>query len=72
MSWSLQSAFTEPRFERGGLGQVSGMAAWVWRALFTLLVLCAGTGVPVYLLLWILVPETEPRHPAPAGRTAAG
>ena len=56
----------------GGLGQISGVAAWIWRALFALLVLCAGTGVLVYLLLWILVPEMEPRYPAQAGRTAAG
>lgn len=56
----------------GGLGQISGVAAWAWRALFALLVLCAGTGVLVYLLLWILVPEEEPRCPGPAGRTAAG
>ena len=56
----------------GGLGQISGVAAWAWRALFALLVLCAGTGVLVYLLLWVLVPEEEPRYPAEAGRTAAG
>lgn len=56
----------------GGLGQISGFAPWAWRALFTLLVLCAGTGVLLYLLLWILVPEEEPRYPAQAGRAAAG
>jgi phage shock protein C len=56
----------------GGLGQITGFAAWAWRALFALLVLCAGTGVLVYLLLWILVPEDEPRYPAQAGRTTAG
>jgi phage shock protein PspC (stress-responsive transcriptional regulator) len=56
----------------GGLGQITGFAAWAWRALFALLVLCAGTGVLVYLLLWVLVPEEEPRYPTQAGRTAAG
>lgn len=56
----------------GGLGQITGFAAWAWRALFALLVLCAGTGVLVYLLLWILVPEDEPRYTAQAGHTATG
>lgn len=56
----------------GGLGQISGFATWAWRALFALLVLCAGTGVLVYLLLWIFVPEEEPRYPSQPGRTAAG
>ena len=41
----------------GGIARVTGMAAWVWRLLFTLLVLCAGSGVLLYLLLWIFVPE---------------
>jgi len=41
----------------GGLSRVTGMDAWVWRLLFTLLVLCVGTGLFVYLLLWIFVPE---------------
>ena len=52
----------------GGLGQVTGTPAWVWRLLVTLLVLCAGTGVVVYLLMWIFVPL----EPAPliAGQTA--
>ena len=56
----------------GGLGQITGFAAWAWRALFALLVLCAGTGVLVYLLLWILVPEEDLHHPAQAGRAAMG
>lgn len=56
----------------GGLGQISGFAAWAWRALFALLVLCAGTGVLLYLLLWILVPEEEPHYAGQAGRAAAG
>ena len=56
----------------GGLGQITGFAAWAWRALFALLVLCAGTGVLVYLLLWILVPEEDLRYPAQGGNTATG
>lgn len=41
----------------GGLAQITGMASWFWRLAFTLLVLCAGTGVLLYLLLWIFLPE---------------
>lgn len=43
----------------GGLAQISGLAPWVWRLIFALLVLCAGTGALVYLLLWIFVPEED-------------
>ena len=41
----------------GGISRITGLAAWVWRLLFTLLTLFAGTGVLVYLLMWIFVPE---------------
>jgi phage shock protein C len=56
----------------GGIAQVTGLATWVWRLLFALLVLCGGAGLLVYLLMWILVPlEREQirggREAAPAG-----
>ena len=40
----------------GGLAASTGLAAWVWRMLFVLLMLCAGSGGLVYLLMWLLVP----------------
>jgi len=43
----------------GGIGKTTGVDAWIWRLLFVLLVLCAGTGVLVYLLLWIFVPQED-------------
>lgn len=46
----------------GGLSQFTGVSAWVWRLFFALLVLCAGTGMLAYLLLWIFVPEEEPQR----------
>jgi phage shock protein C len=52
----------------GGIGQITDVAAWVWRLLFVLLLLCGGTGVLLYLLLWILVPQEEmtlPRSASP-------
>ncbi len=39
-----------------GIGRVTGLDAWVWRLIFTLSVLLAGTGVLLYVLLWVFVP----------------
>jgi phage shock protein C len=39
-----------------GIGQVSGIDAWVWRLMFVLLFMFGGTGLVAYLLLWIFVP----------------
>jgi len=41
----------------GGIGRMTGMESWVWRLFFTVLFLCAGTGLLVYLLLAIFVPS---------------
>ena len=40
----------------GGIGQFSGIEPWIWRLMFALLFLFGGTGLVVYLLLWIFVP----------------
>lgn len=45
-----------------GLARFSGVDAWLWRLAFTLLVIMAGTGLLVYVLMWILVP-LEPEVP---------
>jgi len=56
----------------GGIARVTGVESWLWRLLFTLLALCVGTGVLVYLLMWILVPA-DPLMPArPPGHPQAG
>ncbi|MCK6425334.1 MAG: PspC domain-containing protein [Burkholderiaceae bacterium] len=47
----------------GGLARVTGAEAWVWRLLFALLFFFAGTGVLVYLLMWIFVPEEGAADP---------
>ena len=41
----------------GGIARSTGISAWLWRLLFTLLLLFAGSGVLLYALLWIFVPE---------------
>lgn len=40
----------------GGMARATGVEGWIWRLLFALLALCAGTGVLVYLLMWVLIP----------------
>lgn len=49
----------------GGIAQATGVAAWLWRLSFALLVLCGGTGVLMYALMWIFVP-LELQRGAPA------
>lgn len=56
----------------GGLAEYSGIDALLWRVGFVALALAGGTGVLVYLLLWLLMPAgsgtTEPaRVRRPAG-----
>ena len=41
----------------GGIAEITGVASWVWRLIFAALLMCAGTGVLFYILLWIFVPE---------------
>lgn len=40
----------------GGLADSFGLAAWAWRLGFLLLLLCAGSGLLVYALMWFFVP----------------
>jgi phage shock protein PspC (stress-responsive transcriptional regulator) len=53
----------------GGIARITGVQAWAWRLMFALLALFAGTGMLVYLLLWLLVP-IEPLPAGPAHRQA--
>ena len=48
----------------GGIARSTGVASWIWRLVFTVLALCGGTGVLLYLLMWVLVPREEapPAH----------
>jgi len=48
----------------GGLAELTGVAAWIWRLMFALSVLCAGTGVAIYILLWIFVPDAYAQRDA--------
>ncbi len=55
----------------GGIAKATDMAPWIWRLLLVSLVLCGGTGVLLYLLMWILVPlEAPPFRPEQGGLQA--
>ena len=43
----------------GGLAPATGLPAWLCRLIFALLVVCGGTGVMLYLLMWVLVPKDD-------------
>jgi len=49
----------------GGLSNFTGMDAWLWRLAFSLLLILGGTGLLVYVLLWILVPVETDTYRAP-------
>jgi phage shock protein PspC (stress-responsive transcriptional regulator) len=41
----------------GGIAAVTGVESWIWRLILVALALFGGTGVLLYLLLWIFVPD---------------
>jgi phage shock protein PspC (stress-responsive transcriptional regulator) len=53
----------------GGLAEYTGIDALLWRVGFIALTLAAGSGVLVYLLLWVLLP-TDAAGPGAERRTA--
>ncbi len=46
----------------GGLGEHTPVPSWIWRLLFVLFLICFGTGLLIYILLWIFVPRKAPNH----------
>ena len=41
----------------GGIAALSGVESWIWRLIFIALAFFGGTGVLIYILLWIFIPE---------------
>ena len=56
----------------GGIAQVTGVPSWVWRLIFTFGIVFAGSGLALYILLWILVPPEQLYLPAPNDSMHAG
>ncbi len=40
----------------GGLARSTGVESWAWRLILAVLFLFGGTGLLIYILLWIFVP----------------
>lgn len=58
----------------GGLGEHPPLPPWVWRLVFLPLICCYGTGVLLYVLPWICLPEPrqeEARTGTPSGTAAS-
>lgn len=55
----------------GGLAEYTGIDALLWRVGFVALTLAAGTGVIVYLLLWVLMPSGPPAAAGAPGTAVA-
>jgi len=47
----------------GGIGRFTASPAWIWRLLFTLFVICAGSGFLIYILMWIFIPADPQAAP---------
>jgi phage shock protein C len=43
----------------GGFGEHTPMPAWLWRALFLVLVFVWGIGLIAYIVLWICMPAAD-------------
>jgi phage shock protein C len=65
--------FTKSRTDRwlggicGGLGENTPLPSWAWRLIFAIFFLLYGTGLLMYILLWIFVPsnpQTEKNQPS--------
>ena len=41
----------------GGVARATGVDSWIWRLIFTVLFLAFGSGILLYILLWIFIPE---------------
>jgi len=52
----------------GGLGVATGMAAWIWRVVFVVLLMAGGTGLLAYLIIWLFAP-LESTLPALSNQT---
>ena len=49
-------ALPRERIWFGGLAVITGVEAWAWLLILTLLFLFGGAGGLLYILLWIFVP----------------
>ncbi len=48
----------------GGLGKYTSFPSWIWRIAFCLIFFFFGTGLLVYILLWIFMPQESSKEQA--------
>jgi len=53
----------------GGLGEVTPIPSWAWRVAFLGSLCLYGTGVMVYIVLWVCLPESRDEPGGPSTRT---
>jgi phage shock protein C len=41
----------------GGLAVATGIDSWIWRLIFAMLLFIGGSGLLLYILLWLFVPS---------------
>jgi len=46
----------------GGLGMHSPVPSWLWRVIFCVAFFIFGTGLLIYILLWIFMPKEIPKE----------
>src|SRR5690349_977867 len=49
----------------GGLGEYFGVDPVIVRFIFVIVTLTSGLGVPVYAVLWLIMPKAAPNSPPP-------
>lgn len=47
----------------GGFGEHTPIPSWCWRLVFVILLLFFGTGLLLYILLWIFMPKSADSGP---------
>src|SRR3954447_15076701 len=55
-----------------GLAAHTGVDALLWRVAFVALTLAGGAGIPIYLVLWVLMPPAPPAPTTGTTRSARG
>jgi len=46
----------------GGLGVYTPLPSWIWRVMFCVAFLFFGTGLLIYIFLWIFMPKETPKE----------
>ena len=64
MKWNLRDLERSDRDALAGgvcsgLGKHTPLPCWLWRAIFVALALVWGVGLPIYVVLWVFIPDPD-------------